>query len=152
MARRPLHFNKAAEFWHNYLRGLHTGGKHMFRKTMSLVLSAALMLSGVAAPASAAVIGTQEALAIDARQAQIADIQRNLSRADVRQAMIAMGVQPEQAQLRVSSLSDLELARLQSELESLPAGGDSVLAVLGIIFVVLLILELTGIINIFHKP
>lgn len=119
---------------------------------MSLVLSAALMLSGAAAPASAAVIGTQEALAIDARQAQIADIQRNLSRADVQQAMIAMGVQPEQAQLRVSSLSDLELARLQSELESLPAGGDSVLAVLGIIFVVLLILELTGIINIFHKP
>jgi hypothetical protein len=124
----------------------------MFTKTVSLVLSAVLMLSGVVAPASAAVIGTQAALAADARQAQIADIQRSLSRDDVRQAMIAMGVQPEQAQLRVSSLSDSELARLQSELDSLPAGGDSILAVLGVLFVVLLILELTGIINIFHKP
>jgi hypothetical protein len=104
------------------------------------------------APASAAVIGTQEALALDARQAQIADIQRTLSRDDVRQAMIAMGVQPEQAQLRVSSLNDFELARLQSELDSLPAGGNSFLALVGAVFVVLLILELTGIINIFHKP
>jgi hypothetical protein len=124
----------------------------MFTKAVSLVLSAVLMLSGVATPASAAVIGTQAALAADARQTQIADIQRSLSRDDVRQAMIAMGVQPEQAQRRVSSLSDSELARLQSELDSLPAGGDSILAVLGILFVVLLILELTGIINIFHKP
>jgi TolA-binding protein len=123
----------------------------MFRKTISLVLSAALVLSGVAAPASAAVIGTQEALAVDARQSQIADIQGKLSRDDVRQAMIAMGVQPEQAQLRVSSLSDAELARLQSELDSLPAGG-SFLALVGAVFVVLLILELTGVINIFHKP
>jgi hypothetical protein len=63
-----------------------------------------------------------------------------------------MGVQPEQAQLRVASLSDSELARLQSGLDNLPAGGDSILAVLGILFVVLLVLELTGIINIFHKP
>jgi hypothetical protein len=124
----------------------------MFRKTISLLLSTALVLSGVAAPASAAVIGTQEALAVDARQSQIADIQSTLSRDDVRQAMIAMGVQPEQAQLRVSSLSDAELARLQSGLDSLPAGGDSILAVLGILFVVLLVLELTGVINIFHKP
>jgi hypothetical protein len=123
----------------------------MFRKTISLLLSTALVLSGVAAPASAAVIGTQEALAVDARQSQIADIQSKLSRDDVRQAMIAMGVQPEQAQLRVSSLSDAELARLQSGLDSLPAGG-SFLALVGAVFVVLLILELTGVINIFHKP
>lgn len=124
----------------------------MFRNTLSLVLSVTLIFSSMVAPASAAVIGTQEALALDARQAQIADIQRTLSRDDVQQAMIAMGVQPEQAQLRVSSLNDFELARLQSELESLPAGGESVLVVLGILFVVLLVLELTGIINIFHKP
>jgi hypothetical protein len=104
------------------------------------------------APAAAGVIGTQDALSLDARQAQIADIQRELSRGDVQQAMIAMGVDPQQAQLRVASLSDSELTRLQSQLDTLPAGGDSLLAVLGIIFVVLLVLELTGVINIFHKP
>lgn len=123
----------------------------MFKTTVSLLLSVALVFGGMVAPASAAVIGTQEALSPDARQAQIADIQRDLSRGDVQQAMIAMGVDPQQAQLRVASLNDSELARLQSQLDSLPAGGGF-LALVGAVFVVLLILELTGIINIFHKP
>lgn len=123
----------------------------MFRKTLALVLSVALVFGGLAGPASAAVIGTQDALSQDARQAQIAEVQRNLARDDVQRAMMAMGVDPQQAQLRVDSLSDSELGRLQSELDSLPAGG-SFLALVGAVFVVLLILELTGVINIFHKP
>lgn len=123
----------------------------MFKKTISLALSVALVFCGMVAPASAAVIGTQDALSLDARQVQIADIQRDLSRDDVQQAMIAMGVDPQQAHLRVASLSDLELGQLQSQLDSLPAGGEF-LALVGAVFVVLLILELTGIINIFHKP
>lgn len=123
----------------------------MFRKTLALVLSVALVFGGLAGPASAAIIGTQDALSQDARQAQIAEVQRNLARDDVQRAMMAMGVDPQQAQLRVASLSDSELGRLQSELDSLPAGG-SFLALVGAVFVVLLILELTGVINIFHKP
>lgn len=123
----------------------------MFKRTLSLVLSVTLIFSSMVAPASAAVIGTQEALALNARQAQIADIQRTLSRDDVQQAMVAMGVQPEQAQLRVAALSDTELAQLQAELGSLPAGGEA-LALIGAVFLVLLILELTGVINIFKGP
>lgn len=123
----------------------------MFRKTLAVVLSVALVFGGLAGPASAAVIGTQDALSLDARQAQIAEVQRNLARDDVQRAMMAMGVDPQQAQLRVAALSDAELGRLQSELDSLPAGG-SFLALVGAVFVVLLILELTGVINIFHKP
>jgi len=41
------------------------------------------------------------------------------------------------------------LAELNSQLDSLPAGG--VLALIGAVFVVLLILELTGVINVFSK-
>jgi hypothetical protein len=65
--------------------------------------------------------------------------------------MIDMGVDPAQALLRVSSLSDQELAQLDEQIDTLPAGGDSVLAIIGIVFIVLLILELTGVINIFNK-
>ena len=39
---------------------------------------------------------------------------------------------------------------LAEDLENLPAGG-SVLAVVGIVFIVLLILELVGVIDIFNK-
>jgi hypothetical protein len=85
---------------------------------------------------------------MDAREARIADLQSELAREEVQHAMIALGVDPGQARLRVSSLSDTELDQLAGELETLPAGGD-ILALIGAVFVVLLILELTGVINVF---
>jgi Fe2+ transport system protein FeoA len=86
----------------------------MFTKTL-LVLSAILILA--APPGVRGGHRHAGSAGIDARQAQIADIQRDLSRDDVRQAMIAMGVQPNR-QLRVfrsataNSPAALELASL----------------------------------------
>jgi hypothetical protein len=120
----------------------------MFNKSICLILSILLVTGGFAVPAHAAVVGTGEALALDARMARIADIQSDLARDEVRHALITLGVDPQQAQARVSSLSDTELNQLAGELDTLPAGGD-VLALIGAVFVVLLILELTGVINIF---
>jgi hypothetical protein len=120
----------------------------MLRNSICLILSILLVTGGLAAPAHAAVIGTGEALAMDAREARIVGLQRELAREDVQHAMVALGVDPEQARLRVSSLSNTELDQLAGELEALPAGGDA-LALIGAVFVVLLILELTGVINIF---
>ena len=52
--------------------------------------------------------------------------------------------------LGVAALTDAELHTLPARLESAPAGGD-VLAILGIVFLVLLLLEYTGTIDIFKK-
>jgi hypothetical protein len=120
----------------------------MLRNSICLILSILLVIGGLAAPAHAAVVGTGDALAMDAREARIADLQSELAREEVQHAMIALGVDPGQARLRVSSLSDTELDQLAGELETLPAGGD-ILALIGAVFVVLLILELTGVINVF---
>jgi hypothetical protein len=61
-----------------------------------------------------------------------------------------MGVDPADAMQRISSLPDQDLAKLAEQFESMPAGGD-LLGVIGIVFVVLLILELTGVVDIFKK-
>ena len=122
----------------------------MFRKTLSVILSVSLIFTGMVAPVSAAVIGTQDALAIEAGQQRLGEVQALLASEDVQQALVMYGVNPDEAIERVASLSDAELAQLHTELESLPAGG-SVLALIGAVFVVLLILELTGVINIFNK-
>ena len=45
--------------------------------------------------------------------------------------------------------TDEELAQLHTQMQDLPAGG--VLAVLGIVLIVLIVLELTGAIDIFKK-
>lgn len=123
----------------------------MSRQITSLILAASLLFAGYTGPVAAAVVGTQQAMNIEQRQNSIDHVQAQLQRADVQQAMVDMGVDPDQALLRVSSLSDQELAQLNQQIDTLPAGGDSVLAIIGIVFVVLLILELTGVINIFNK-
>lgn len=49
----------------------------------------------------------------------------------------------------MASLSDAELAQLHGQLQELPAGG--VLAVLGVILVVFIVLDLTGVVKIFRR-
>ena len=114
------------------------------------VVSVALVCSGFSGTVSASVISTQQALSADARAAVEGDVRNALARDDVRQAMVRLGADPLQADARVASLSDAELIKLQGQLDRLPAGGDA-LAVVGIVFIVLLILELTGVTNIFNR-
>ena len=114
------------------------------------VVSVALVCSGFSSVVSASVISTQQALSADARTAMEGEVRSSLARDDVRQAMLRLGADPLQADARVASLSDVELMKLQGQLDRLPAGGDA-LAVIGIVFIVLLILELTGVTNIFNR-
>jgi len=114
------------------------------------VVSVALVCSGFSGVVSASVISTQQALSADARTTMESDVRSSLARDDVRQAMVRLGADPLQADARVASLSDAELMKLQGQLDRLPAGGDA-LAVIGIVFIVLLILELTGVTNIFNR-
>lgn len=123
----------------------------MFSKSVLVpVVVASLALSGHAGIASATVITTQEALSAQQRAAAENNIRSQLERKDVRQAMVRMGVDPAQADARIAALSDAELRQVQGQLDRLPAGGDA-LAVVGIVFIVLLILELTGVTNIFNR-
>ena len=122
----------------------------MFRKFLAPVLVVSLTFSGYASVASATVISTQQAMSAQQRSTMEASVRSDLSRADVRQAMVRMGVDPAQADARIAALSDEELMRVHGQLDQLPAGGGA-LAVIGIVFVVLLILELTGVTNIFTK-
>ena len=101
-------------------------------------------------PANAAVLTTGDYLSAGARQADMETIEAALERDDVRGYLVRMGVTPEDALTRVARLPDEDVARIASQMEDLPAGG-SILALIGAVFVVLLILELTGVINIFSK-
>ncbi|WP_147652489.1 PA2779 family protein [Vulcaniibacterium gelatinicum] len=124
----------------------------MFRKFVVVpVVAVSLVCSGYAANVSAAVITTQEALSAEQRAAAEREVREKLARDDVRQAMLRLGVDPAEADARIAALSDAELLQVQGRLDTLPAGGDGALAVIGIVFIVLLILELTGVIDIFKR-
>lgn len=121
------------------------------RRLIAAITSACLLSLGLQATAHATVIGTQQLLAAEARAGQLAQIDAALSRADVQARLVEMGVDPADALSRAAALSDAELARVAGELQNLPAGGDGIFVVIGVVFVVLLILEVTGVIDIFKK-
>jgi hypothetical protein len=108
------------------------------------------LAAGFVHSAAAAMIGTQAAITAQERELRITSVQVNLAREDVRAQMINLGVDPARAAERVAALTDEELMGLESELDKLPAGAG-LLEVIGIVFVVLLILELTGVTDSFKK-
>ena len=70
-----------------------------------------------------------------------------LDREDVRAALTAQGLDPAEARARVASLTDAEVRQLVGQLDQLPAGGDGLGVVIGmllIVVIVLLILKYTG--------
>lgn len=99
--------------------------------------------------AQAAVIDTRTILATEADSPK-AEVQAFLAREEVREQMVALGVNPDDASNRVAALTDQELTLLQYHINDLPAG-SSALALIGAVFLVLIILELVGVTNIFSK-
>jgi len=121
------------------------------KKAGFYVLILNLIVATFPQQALAALIQTPDAIAAQQGGQPIERMTRLLAREDVRAQLVQMGIDPTVAEERVAALTEAEAAQLQQQLDSLPAGGDSVLAVIGIVFIVLLILELTGVINIFSK-
>lgn len=120
------------------------------RRACVAMLSVTLISLGMQAPASAGIVGTAEAVAASQHDNARALVDATLARADVRAELARMGVDPAGIEGRVAALSDDEVAMLAGQIGEGPAGGDA-LAVIGIVFVVLIILELVGVIDIFKK-
>ena len=99
--------------------------------------------------ATAAIVDTSAIVTTD-RAADLGAIRTQLERADVRAQMAEMGVDATAVEQRIARLNDQELHQLAADMRNAPAGGDA-LALIGAVFVVLLILELTGVIDIFKK-
>lgn len=115
---------------------------------LTYVLCALVALAGLPAPTQAAIIGTDAVMAAGARADSLARINRVLHTAEVRERMEALGVKPAAVDARLAALTDAELASFADRLDQSPAGGDA-LEVIGLVFLVLLILELVGVIDIF---
>lgn len=113
------------------------------------LLVAFFTVNALAPAARAAVIDTQTILSQQGKSTQ-AELQDILAREDVREQLISFGVDPDAAGLRIAALSDSELNQLQHRLNDLPAGSNA-LAVLGVVFLVLIVLELVGVTNVFSK-
>ena len=122
----------------------------MFKRSVVYVLCFAVLNLGSPMMANAAMIGTLQAVESSTRAQDLATVNAALAQDQVRQQFAALGVDPAQIDSRVAALTDSELRSLAGQMSGMPAGGDA-LAVIGIVFIVLLILEAVGVIDVFKK-
>jgi hypothetical protein len=125
-------------------------GIERFRRACVALVSLSLVSLGLTAPAAAGVVGTADAVAAAQPQDHRTAVQDLLARADVRGQLVSLGVDPAEVEGRIAALTDAEVAALADRIDGAPAGGD-MLAVVGVLFIVLMILEFTGTIDIFKK-
>jgi len=119
----------------------------LFVRLVSSVVIAALLNLGLVRFANAARIDTATVVGLEDRSDRteaLARIHAQLSRADVREALIALGVGPVQATARVDALTDAEVALLDRELAQLPAAGDGGWILLVVVLAVLVWLFATN--------
>jgi len=121
-----------------------------FRRACVTLMSVSLVSLGMQVPAAANVVGTSEAISASRTTDARAVIDATLARADVRAQLAQLGVDQAAIDGRLAALSEDEIASLADQIQTAPAGGDF-LAVVGVVFVVLIILELVGVIDIFKK-
>jgi hypothetical protein len=120
----------------------------IIKRPLAWLLSALLILMPVM-NVQAAMLGTDTLITTAQSQQSIAELQQLLGREDAQQQLLALGVSPDQVRERVASLSDSELARINQGIDSLNAGGESVLGILLVIFIIFVITDVIGATNIF---
>lgn len=122
---------------------------HRFRSAVAALMVFNLcglgMLSSVA---QAGMVSTAELQQAEQLRYDRQEIIRLIEQEEVRNNLVALGVDPADASERVNLMTDAELAQLSAQIDELPAGGD-ILGILLIIFLVFVITDVIGATDIF---
>ena len=119
-------------------------------KPISHFVIFAFLWLGLQLPAAqASIVGTETIVSVAQAQQDRTQIMNLLDRTDIQEHLMSHGVTAAQAKARVDSLSDAETHALAGQLNTLPAGGDSILSVIVLIFLVLLVTDILGLTDVF---
>ena len=119
------------------------------KRVMVGILSVSLLGASLPSASYAGMIGTQTVIETRKAADPRARVEEFVSQDSVQTQLIALGADPADVQARIAALTEEELRELNQNIDTMPAGG--ILALIGLVFVVLIILELTGTIDIFKK-
>lgn len=118
-------------------------------RPISYIVTVGVLALSVHLPAAhAAVIGTEAVVSAQQAEFDRTRVQSLLGRAEIKQQLLAAGVDPSQVSERVDALNDNEVHQLAAKIDQLPAGGDA-LGVLVFVFIVLLITDILGFTDVF---
>jgi hypothetical protein len=123
------------------------------RRGVALVVALAVLVTSLPlGTVQAALVSTEQLLAAGNGAAERARVLAFVERADVREQMVALGVDPDEAAARVQALSDAQVREIAGQLDRLPAGQSAIGIIVGailLVFLVLLLTDLLGLTNVF---
>ena len=129
---------------------------YFFKKTVkptSIFLAIVLLLVSTSYQfASAAMIGTEKLLQAQNLQSKRDYLQQLMAREEVKSALIARGIDPLEAQLRIQSLTDDEVQLIAGKIDDLSAGGGVLIfsmIIIAFIIATVLIFKFTSITDVF---
>jgi hypothetical protein len=124
-----------------------------FAKYVSCFVTLTMLLMSVPVQTlQASMIGTETVLNLSKARNMRENLNNLLKREDVQKMMMAQGISPMEAKVRVDCLSDAEVMQIAEKMDQLPSGGDGIGAIVGaalIIFLVLLFTDIMGYTDVF---
>lgn len=123
---------------------------NLTKSGMAVALSAQLVLATqTATMAQAQMIGTETAItkytALADRQLLLDEMQKSEIQAEI----VALGVDPAEAEARLAALSDAEISSILTQMEENSAGAD-IVGTLFTVFIILLVTDLLCFTNLFN--
>lgn len=127
-----------------------TMSMHPVLRRMAFVTALFHLLLVVQIPAAnAAMIGTPEVMAQQQHQVDQEQLMGMLDDEQVKEKLVSMGVDREQVESRIASLTPAELAQFNQQLDQAPAGAG-VLGVIVLFLVIFIITDMLCATNIFN--
>ncbi len=85
------------------------------------------------------VITTSAVVADLNRSQRLQNVERELQNEELRRGLLERGVSPEEVSQRLSSLTDIELAQLDKQMQEARYGGDILVTILLVVLIVFLV-------------
>jgi hypothetical protein len=123
---------------------------NQLKKITGLILTCSMLtISLPMQTARADMVGTDVVLAQQEAALLRLKVHSFFSRDEVAAEMQKLGVDADSAKLRVDAMTDSELQQVAGKLDQMPAGGESIIAVVFTVFIILLITDILGLTKVF---
>jgi len=106
-----------------------------------IIIALMLVMSFQSVTVNAAMVSTDTIIQTENQQYTKSELLQKLESAELQQQLVDMGVDPQDLQQRVASLTPDEISQLNANLASQPAG-EGVLGLIGLVFVVFVITDM----------
>lgn len=121
----------------------------MMKRIATLLAAMHFMLFAQIPLAQAAMIGTPEIISEHQQQVDRQQLLKMLDNSDVQEKLVSMGVERDQVESRINSLTPAELAQFNQQLDQAPAGAG-VVGIIVLFLVIFIVTDLLCATNIFN--